>query len=95
METRKVLREIRGAFSKEEWAAETGISVPTIYNWERKKKPLKPSRQLLVVLAQFAEPGLYLKLLESLELLPLGYLAEADAASLRMRAASRAGNMPR
>ena len=86
-----IMTQIRGGLSQAEMAEKYGTTEATICASETGR--YIPSRNLLAKLARYASPDLYMQLLESLNLLPSGYLAEnaqltADRAAAEMRAAS-------
>jgi len=68
MNTKDILRQIRGEMSHVEMAAKYKITVATIYSWESGKR--LPDRPSLAKLAAQADTDLYLGLLGALELLP-------------------------
>lgn len=70
MNTKDIIRKIRGEMSHVEMAAKYKLTVATIYRWEKGER--LPDRPSLVKLALSADSELYLSLLGELGLLPAG-----------------------
>lgn len=68
METKQILREMRGNLSHVEWAAELSVTVATVYAWESGRRTVG-----VVNLARLAKarPEMQEELLASLGMLPV------------------------